>query len=136
MVHKSRIIPGLSKFVDEAILVHYPPTSMKRILAASGVSLFLKGNEGIVDSLVSNPMIVSLGVVTPDGMVDVDKLRSVLKSEIQKAGYMRISLPILGDIDFTAEDIDTLYRFITEMNTTQPTTSGIPATTIVNGGVY
>lgn len=139
MVHKSSIIPGLSKFIDESILVHYPPSSMKRIIIASGVSLYLKENEGVIDTLVSNPLFATLGVVNSSGMVDIDKLRETLKSEISKAGFMRLTLPVIGDIDFTTEDIDTLYRYISEANnmTQKPTVQQIPGTTtLINGGVY
>lgn len=135
MVHKSNIIPGLSRFIDEAILSQYPPTSMKRILAAGGISLYLKQNEGVVDTLISNPLISSLGVVTTDGMIDLETLRDVYRAEIAKAGFMRLSFPIIGDIDFTPEDVDTLYRYI--VNTSAPASSAsIIPTSMNNGGVY
>jgi hypothetical protein len=133
MVHKSSLLPGLSKFIDENILAHYPATSMKRILMAGAVSLYLKQNEGIIDTITNNPLFTGLGVVHESGMVDIDIVRDVLKSEINKAGFMRLSLPVIGDIDFTTEDVDSLYRFIQESNTS---TAAIPASVINNGGVY
>jgi hypothetical protein len=135
MVHKSSLIPGISKFIDEGILSHYPPTSMKRILMAGGVSLYLKQNEGIVETLISNPLVSGLGIVKPDGMVDIDTLRDTLKKEINKVGFMRISLPIIGDIDFTTDDIDMLHKFITESHIAA-TTPQLTIPHISNGGVY
>jgi hypothetical protein len=137
MIHKSSFIPGLSKFIDESILSHYPATSMKRILMAGGVSLYLKQNEGVVDSLLNNPLIKSLGVVKSDGSVDIEPLRDALKGEIKKAGFMRLSLPVIGDIDFTTEDVDTLYRLIIEADSTQTKPSfNASQTNMNNGGVY
>jgi hypothetical protein len=133
MVHKSSLLPGVSKFIDENILAHYPATSMKRILMAGAVSLYLKQNEGIVDTLTSNPLLAGLGVVHENGMIDIDTVRDTLKSEVNKAGFMRLSLPMIGDIDFTTEDVDALYRFIQESNTS--TTPGL-STINTNGGVY
>ena len=135
MVHKSSILPGVSKFIDEGVLAHYPPTSMKRILMAGAVSLYLKQNEGVVETLTNNPLVSGLGIVKSDGMVDIDTLRDVLKKEINKAGFMRISLPMIGDIDFTTDDIDMLHRFITEANTAS-TTPALTMPHISNGGVY
>ena len=137
MVHKSSLIPGLSKFIDESVLAHYPPTSMKRIVMAGAVSLYIKKNEGIVDTLTSNPLFNGLGVIHDNGMVDLEPVKDILKSEIRKAGFMRLSIPVVGDVDFTTEDVDALYRYIIEANT-QTTTSAIPAQTsmINNGGVY
>jgi hypothetical protein len=141
MVHKTSIIPGLSKFIDENVLAHYPATSMKRILMAGAVSLYLKQNSGTVDMLLSNPLFSSLGVVHDNGMIDIDLLRDTLKSEIKKAGFMRWSIPLVGDIDFTTDDVDALYRFITELNTQVATSNVVhtplaPASSINTSGVY
>lgn len=139
MVHKTSIIPGLSRFIDESILVHYPPNSMKRILAASGISLYLKGNEGVIDTLISNPLFATLGVATSEGMVDLTKLRDTLKGEISKAGYMRLSFPLVGDIDFTPDDVDALYQYICDADKElHPTNVAQIPTSIPrnNGGVF
>jgi hypothetical protein len=106
---------------------------MKRILMAGAVSLYLKQNEGVVDTITSNPIFTGLGVVHDNGMIDIDTVKDVLKSEINKAGFMRLSLPMIGDIDFTTEDIDALYKFIIESNTASVPT---PVSVINNGGVY
>jgi hypothetical protein len=139
MVHRSSLIPGFSKFIDENILAHYPATSMKRILMAGAVSLYLKQGEGLVDSLLSNPLITTLGVAKSDGMVDIETIRDTLKQEVNKAGFMRVSIPMVGDIDFTPEDVDALYKFIVESNTQFNTISNPvkPAlATVPNGGIY
>lgn len=133
MVHKSTIIPGVSKFIDESVLSHYPPTSMKRILMAGGVSLYLKRNTNMIDNLINNPMFSGLGVSTPDGLIDVECLRDVLKEEIRKAGFMRINFPIVGDVDFTTDDVDTLYKYMTQIETSTYTS---PVSVPLTAGVY
>jgi hypothetical protein len=125
MIHKSYILPGLSQFIDKTVLSQYPPTSFKRIIASGAIALYLNKNADIVDTVLNNPMISSLGISTPDNMVDLEALRDVYKAEIAKAGFMRIHFPILGDVDFTAEDVDTLYRIIMSLST--PATSVIPS---------
>lgn len=125
MVHKSKIIPGLSQFIDNNILSHYPPTSMKRIICAGGVSLYLSKGESIVDALLAHPMVAGLGIVTPEGMVNLEVLRDVLKKEIGKAGYMRVTLPIIGDIDFTVDDVDSLYGYISGSTSVPTMTTSI-----------
>jgi hypothetical protein len=140
MVHKSCIIPGVSRFIDENILAHYPINSMKRIMMAGAVSLYLKQNEGLVDTLTSNPLISSLGVVTSQGMVNLEPMRDAIKSEINKVGFMRINIPLVGAIDFTEDDVDALYKFIVEANTNTQTQKVATTTTNSllgsNGGVY
>jgi hypothetical protein len=105
---------------------------------AGAVSIYLKKNEGIVDTIMNNPLISGLGVVKNDGMVDIELLRDALKGEINKAGFMRLTLPIIGDIDFTPDDVDTLYKFVVEADsTTRPQIATPQAqTNMYNGGVY
>lgn len=137
MVHKSSLIPGLSRFIDENVLAHYPATSMKRILMAGAVSLYIKKNEGLVDTLASNPLFSGLGVVGNNGLIDIELVRDTIKKEVQKAGFMRLSVPMVGDVDFTVDDIDALYRFIIEANTQSTnTTFQSVSTDIPNGGIY
>lgn len=124
MVHKSSIIPGLSNFIDRAVLSHYPPTSIKRIVAAGAIALYLKQNNNIVDTIINNPLFSGLGVSDKDGMIDIDILREVYKNEVVKAGYIRVHFPMLGDVDFTSDDIDILYESIVSIN---PPNSVIPS---------
>ena len=116
MIHKTSVIPGLSNFLDTAVLSHYPPTSMKRIVAAGAIALYLKHNTNIVDTIINNPMFTGLGVSTKDGMIDLNMLREVYKNEINKAGFLRVHFPVLGDVDFTSDDVDTLCECITSVN--------------------
>lgn len=120
MVHKTTIIPGLTTFVDNNVLAHYPPTSLKRILAAGAIALYLNRNSDMVDRLLNNPLISNLGVSTSDGMIDIDLIRDVYKSEIAKAGFLRIHFPIIGDVDFTSDDVDVLHRCIMAISAPNP----------------
>jgi hypothetical protein len=123
MVHKTSIIPGLSNFLDTAVLSHYAPTSLRRIAAAGAIAIYLNRNSQIVDTIITNPLFEGLGVSTPEGMIDLDIIRDVYKNEINKAGFLRIHFPILGDVDFTSDDIDTLYKCIISINS--PTSSNM-----------
>jgi hypothetical protein len=124
MVHKTYIIPGLSNFLDTTVLSHYPPTSMKRILAAGAISIYLNQNQSIVDTVLNNPLFNGLKISNNEGMIDIDVLRDVYKKEVEKAGFLRVHFPLLGDVDFTGDDIDTLHRCIMSMS---PSASPTPS---------
>jgi hypothetical protein len=116
MVHKTSIIPGLSNFLDKTVLSQYPPTSLKRIISAGALALYLNQNNKVVDTLLSNPLFTTLHISNDQGMIDIDILKNVYKGEIAKAGYLRVHFPMLGDVDFTADDIDVLYDNIMAIN--------------------
>lgn len=138
MVQRSSLIPGISKFIDENVLAQYPANSMKRILMAGAVSLYLKQNERAIESLISSPAFTGFGVVREGNLIDLDPVRDVLRSEINKAGFMRVSIPFVGNIDFTPEDVDAVYKAIVEANTNLAVPSANSNLTpgINNGGVY
>lgn len=118
MVHKSYIIPGLSTFIDKTVLSQYAPTSLKRILAAGAIAIYLQQNANLVDYVINNPLFGGLKLCDDSGMINIEIIRDVLKSEINKVGFMRIKFPILGDVDFTADDMDTLYTSIVSLSNT------------------
>jgi hypothetical protein len=127
MVHKSYILPGLSRFIDTSVLSQYAPTSMKRIIAAGAISIYLQQNAGLIDQIISNPAFSGLKLADENSMINLDLIRDVLKSEINKAGYMRVKIPILGDVDFTADDVDVLHRTIMSISNT-PQSVSLPTT--------
>lgn len=118
MVHKSNIIPGLSKFIDTNILSHYPPTSLKRIAAAGAIAIYLNQNMTLVDKILQHPMVEAMNLVNDQGMVNIETLRDVYKNEINKVGFLRMHLPLLGDVDFTSDDLDSLYRILQSLDAT------------------
>jgi hypothetical protein len=112
MIHKSNIIPGLAKFIDSSVLSQYPPTSLKRIGAAGAIALYLNKNATLIDKILKHPMISAMDITDEAGMVDIETLRDVYRKEINRAGFLRVHLPILGNVDFTGEDLDSLYRIL------------------------
>ncbi len=139
LVHKSSLIPGFSKFIDENVLSHYAPTSMKRILMATAVSLYLKNGETLIDTLTNSSLVSGLNVVNNNSMIDIDVIRDALKEQIKQVGFMRLSLPMAGDIDFTTDDVDALHKCIVEANTSKATIPAAitpPTTRVSNEGIY
>lgn len=142
MVHKSSLIPGFSKFIDENILSQYSPNSAKRMVMAVATSLYLKRGESIVDTLISHPLIAPLGVVQNGGMIELEPIRDAFKYQVEQMGFVRMSFPVIGDIDFTKDDIDAIYRCILETNS-QPVKASVPpqqttpiSAATITGGVY
>lgn len=57
------------------------------------------------------------GILTEKGimknnMVDIDRLCIELKKSFSKTGTMTVNFPIVGDIRFSVDDIDTLKDYV------------------------
>ena len=48
-----------------------------------------------------------------DGMFEIDALMQDIKKEIGKKGKMEFHIPMFGKLTFKPEDVDVLYRTIT-----------------------
>lgn len=76
----------------------------KKFLAAFGVALMADGIE-------KNEMIRSLGLVSEDGRLDIERAYSAAKSA-SNVSRLIVELPVIGTMTFGASDIDRLYDAI------------------------
>jgi hypothetical protein len=76
----------------------------KRFVAAFGTALLMDG----VDKL---PIVKTLGLVTEDGMIDIERAYTAAKSASNVAPLV-VEAPIIGTMRFMPNDIDRLYQLI------------------------
>ena len=55
-------------------------------------------------------MLVQMGYAQPDGQIDIDQLYQDLKEQATKHGKIVQKIPVLGEVTFSAEDVDRLYQ--------------------------
>ena len=86
---------GLLKFIDKELIPQ-----------------LTKAGEAILGNLCGNKAAQMLGVVTPDGGINVDMLRNVAQTFVGDNG---LTFTVMGvNIRFTKEDVETLYKMIRE----------------------
>ena len=69
-----------------------------------------------LDTVVNNnrEMLERLGVLLPDGQIDIDKAYRMLKEEATKQGKVTQPIPMIGNVTFSVEDVETFYRICRE----------------------
>lgn len=109
MVDKEQFIQGILTFIDEEIIPQLPASGKWGL----GTFLVLATSkyEQIFDSLVNNDFVKMLEITDGDN-VDIKRLSEALKKSASKYGKLTITLPVIGSLIFSADDVDKLEHYI------------------------
>lgn len=107
------VIQGIINYINKEILSTM--ADWQAMLARVAISRLLSNKDGFRAAITGNAFLQSMGIVSVDGMVDVDGLVRDLKEQISLAGKLEIELPVFGKYVFFPEDVDTLCKYIKEV---------------------
>lgn len=102
----SQLKLGLTKYAEAELVGKV--SGLRKWALALMISPLISNIDTMVDSYRS--LLVSSGYLTEDGTVNIDKLYTTLKEEAHKGSVIE-HLPLLGDVTFSEDDIDKLYRY-------------------------
>lgn len=99
---------GIAAYIDREMI--------PRISGLRKWGLGLAGGyaASIVESWIgqNRKMLSDIGIMTEDGMVNIDDLASRMKKTAAEYGPVTEHLPLIGDATFDASDIDKLHTYI------------------------
>ena len=108
------VVQGIVNYLNKEILSTM--ADWQAMLARIAISRVLTVKDGFKAAVTQNTFIQSMGIVSVDGMVDVDGLARDLKEQISLAGKLEINLPVFGKYVFSPDDVDILCKYIKEVN--------------------
>lgn len=109
MVHYSRVILGITRYID-AEIVSKLAGSWKAWAVGAFAGIAASEAETIFKQYKDMPLLTALRLVDGEN-VNVDRIYGELQKQAQK-GNMTITLPVIGPITFGASDVDALVRHI------------------------
>lgn len=107
-----RVLNGIYRYLNHEI--YSGMNDWQEMIARIAVSRIVGNGEKIKSMLMNNPFIKTFAIMDEGGNVDVDGLARDLKEQISQKGSIKISIPMLGNFSFTAEDVDKLHHMIME----------------------
>lgn len=111
MVSIDAVERGAARFIEEQLLPGLPRNGAKGFTIGVAAALMIKRGGGIIRTYADSPLIKQLGLISPDGAVDLDALRDAAKENIPATGVV-FDLPMGIAIRINAADVDALYDFI------------------------
>lgn len=103
-----QVSEGIGRYIDNE-LVPKVPGVRKWMLAVAGVYAGKMAGDKISEN---SKLLKSVGIMSEDGMVDIDKFLPYMKSIAAQGGPVTEHIAMLGDITFDASDVDKLYSYI------------------------
>lgn len=112
MANMEQIQRGAARYIDSEVVPKIPDKD--GVAVGFFGSLLVLSIGDMMERLSSNRMTKLLGIIQEDNTVNVERLRDAAKMSIRQKGAYPLDLPGGIHLTFREEDVDTLYRYITE----------------------
>ena len=105
-----QISEGVGRYIDNELMPKVP-----------GIRKWMLGIAGIYSGQMIETKIKeygsvlkSVGIMSEDGMIDIDKFLPHMKAIASQSGPVTEHIALLGDITFDASDVEKLYSYIAD----------------------
>lgn len=110
MVEMSRIRDGVLDYATERVLPKMSPA--RQFLAGTALGLVAARADAIMKMLAENELVKASGLVTENGMVDLETVYDAAMAQMHKQQTLPVDIPMMGRWTFDADDLNELYRTI------------------------
>lgn len=105
------VLDGMAKFMDKEI--YSGMNDWQEVLARVTVGQIFENREAVKAVAINNGIIRTFGIIDENGDVEIERLASSLKTEIQRKEKLTFKIPLFGNLTFHPSDVDNLYEMIT-----------------------
>lgn len=100
---------GMAKYIDSEIVSKIDGFG-KWLIPLASASIISSKVEPMIKE--NKPMLVSLGYMYEDNLIDIDKIHQDFRKIAHEKGPIKELFPLIGAISFSEADIDALRRYI------------------------
>ena len=112
MATLEQIQRGAARYIDEEVVKKIPDKD--GVAVGFFGSLIVLSIGDVVSNLSQNKAAKMLGIIREDGTIHTERLRDAAKMSIRSKGAYPFDLPGGIHLTFREEDIDLLYRYVSE----------------------
>lgn len=110
MMEMARIRDGILDYATERVLPKMSPS--RQFVAGAALGLVAARSEALMQELTKNELIKASGLVTENGMVDLDAVYDAMLVQMRRQRELPIDIPMMGRMTFNESDLTELYRYI------------------------
>ena len=107
-----KVLDGAVRFINENVIPGM--NDWQEIAARIAIGRLYENQQSVLTFLQNNGIVRAFGVIDSEGDVDIDRLCTDLKREIQKKKKIQVAIPGFGKMSFDAADVDKLYNYMKE----------------------
>lgn len=111
MVSIESVERGMVRYIDEVFLPSFPRDGVKGFAVGVAASLLVKRGGNLLREYAKAPVLQQLGLVTPDGSVDLEAVMEAVLANLP-AGGLPVDLPMGIVLRVNAEDVEAMYQAI------------------------
>lgn len=112
MVSLDQVKRGAAKYIECEIVSKLP--GWKKWVFGGCAALVLQNIDSVYDELRSKELVRMMNVITDDGQINIEEVYRHIRSQAEKTGDVPVIVPLIGEMRFSAADIDVLYQKIME----------------------
>ena len=110
MVSAAQIRDGVLEYANAHILPKLTPG--KQFAAGTALGIAAARAEELLRAIAENSAVKAMGVVSENGMVDIDALYNAAITQLKRQKTLPVDIPMIGRLTFDESDITELYRTI------------------------
>lgn len=110
MIEAARVVDGIMEYAHERVMPKMTPG--RQFVAGTVIGLAASRVDAIMKTLAKNEMVKAFGLITENGMVDIDAVYEAAMMQIRKQQTLPVDVPMLGRMTFDESDLSELYRYI------------------------
>lgn len=105
------VLDGAAKYMDKEL--YSKMNDWQEVLARMTVGQIFENRAAVKESFINNGLIRTFGIIDENGDVEITRLASSLRTEIQRKEKLSFKVPMFGTLTFRPSDVDILYEIIT-----------------------
>ncbi len=105
------VLDGIAKFMDREI--YSGMNDWQEVIARVTIGQIFENRAVVKESFINNGLVRTFGIIDENGDVEIERLASSLKTEIQRKEKLTFKVPLFGSLTFHPSDVDSLYEMIT-----------------------
>lgn len=110
MVSATQIRDGLLEYAHARVLPKFSPA--RQFAAGTVLGIAAARMDAIIKELSNNGAVRAMGIITENGMVDIDALYEAAVAQLRRQKTLLVDIPMFGQLNFDEADIAELYRTI------------------------
>ena len=113
MITKSQLINGMAGYAETELLPHQE--GWKLFAGAAAINLAKLNANKIADTALSNGLTKTFGIVSENGLIDIDTAYHNLKQACAPLWPLTVELKMFGEYTFKEKDLDAVYRILKKL---------------------